>query len=230
MERNIISIKKRNSVPGGVFGDLERKLCDITIQDGKEKLYKTCYLDEDKILKYINEYENYLNGRKNKFVEKNKEKTLEKRIKNNLKASPVYLLSVIIYVLANTNLVSNFVGFSLFLVSILTASSSVVLANRTSLYMTPLEKGVLEEIEKELLDCKELRKEAVISVNNKEHDDLERLRIIHQANKRKNEIRNNARRDELTIRRLKIEERLQKMAKASLDRNVYQDYTSSRRR
>lgn len=229
MEQNIISVKKRNVVPGGVFGSLERKLCDITIQMGNERKYKTCYLDEQQILEYLEKYEMYLNRRRNKFIAKNNEKNFEKRIRNNLKTSPFYILSFIVFMIANTTLVSEITGFLLFLVSIIVGASSFAMTNRPSLYMTQIEKGTLEQIENELLNCKNLKNEAVISVNNKEHDDLERLKILHDAEKRKNEIRNKARFDELTIRRMKIEEEIRKMVE-SYDIGKNPEYTSSRRR
>lgn len=226
MEKKVTSVRKRNDHLGP-FGELERKLCDITYQEGDEIKYTTCYLDIQPILNFINKYERYLTTKKNKLTDSINQKTFNKRIKNNLKSSPLYILFLTLFVIANTTIVSPFASILLAFSSMSMFVGTVILVNNKSFYMTSLEKGELEEITNELLECHDLKEEAMEAIKNKENADLERARITHQANQRKKDIERKSKMMDIEMRSLKTSERVrlyaEELNRQNRNNNVYEE-------
>ena len=89
-----------------------RKPCLITtLENGiKKDFYK--FFDEEEIVSYIENYENYLINKKNRAMEKEKQRTFDERIRKNIKALPAYLIAlVMLFFACISNLI---VGATLF--------------------------------------------------------------------------------------------------------------------
>ena len=66
----------------------------------------------------------------------------------------------------------------------------------------------IKDFENLLKECEILKEEALDAIENKENDDLKRVEIVHDAMRRKNEMRNKARDLELKNFRNRVERKL----------------------
>ena len=206
MKREVISIQKRENTNKGIFGDLERKRCLVTFLENNAKKTKTCYLDTKEILDYIAEYRKYLNNILNETKRESFKGTWKKRLKYNLIASPVYIISLIILFASLTS--SPVFELLLQIFGWVLGTTGCVLINSKSLYISPEFVSKIKDLENLLKECEILKEEALDAIENKENDDLKRVEIVHDAMRRKNEMRNKARDLELKNFRNRVERKL----------------------
>lgn len=207
MKEKVISIQREeNTNNRGIFGNLERKKCIVTFLENNIEKYKTCYLDTTEILDYISEYMTYLNEKLARTTRKSLEGTWKKRLKYNLIASPVYLIAFIMFFASLTpNPVLELLIQSL---GIIVGGASAAYVNDRKKYIPPKIINELKDLENLLKESQELEIDAKEAVKNKGDDDLKRAKIVSDAMRRKNEMRNRARNLELENFRNRVERKL----------------------
>ncbi len=160
-----------------------RKPCLITtLENGiKKDFYK--FFDEEEIVSYIENYENYLINKKNRAMEKEKQRTFDERIRKNIKALPAYLIAlVMLFFACISNLI---VGATLFFLAfgltILTASIANETISDEKLNALPQVK----ELNQKLEEVEELYQISKEEIENSYRNTMMRKRLDDFAKKSK---------------------------------------------
>lgn len=196
MER-VIDIKLSDDLINSKgLDDIGREIYDIFVIDEKKVKRKIkMTLDNPKMQEYLRKFEKYLTIKKESVVSKALENTGMKRLRNNLLASPIYVVTLGGFLFSLMG-IPEVIGIPIFLSSIVIGIPSAILVNKRSLYTNPEDEKNIRAIETKIVECQDLQKEIdeklAIKEENQVVEKTEKkleVRIIDVINKSSGSVR-----------------------------------------